>query len=89
MNPLRKRLAKQNLLQALVWADGFAVPEATLRPHVDAMVRPPLKDAEWADLITDLSTGEYPLIKQIPDELDPKLIQWAITARGKTVLATL
>lgn len=88
MNPLRTKQIKRHVLQVLAWAGTYAVPEAALRPDVSALVHPPIEETEWQEAITDLTTGD-PLIRQIPDELDPKLIQWAITARGKTVLATL
>jgi len=89
MNPVRKKLIRQTLLEALKHAHGFAVPEESLRPHVDALIRPPLSNEEWNAAILELSHESRGLIVQVPSDLDPDLKQWAITERGRTLLATL
>jgi hypothetical protein len=89
MNSVRKKLIRQTLLETLKHAQGYAVPEESLRPHVDALIRPPLSDAEWNSAITEMADPSRGLIAAVPSDLDPDLKQWAITERGRTVLATL
>ena len=87
MNPLRIKLIRRTILTALKHADGYAVPEVTLRPHVEDLLRPPLSDVEWAGNIKWLSEGKR--IVAVPSDLDDSLVQWAITEHGRTLLATL
>jgi hypothetical protein len=87
MNQFRKTDIARAILQTLKHAQGYAVPEATLRPQVAGLLRPPPEDAEWT-AVTDM-LGAREAIIEIPAELDPELIQWAITERGRVLLATL
>lgn len=90
MNPMRKKEIARTILETLNHARGYAVPEASLRPQVDGLLRPPVTDEEWAQATYTL---ENPLgswaITRVPSELDDSLIQWAITERGRVLLATL
>lgn len=87
MNPFRKTDIARAILQTLKHAQGYAVPEATLRPQVDGLLRPPANDAEWK-AATDMLAGRE-AIRQIPAELDPELVQWSITERGRVLQADL
>lgn len=87
MNPFRKNDIARAILQTLGHAQGYAVPEPTLRPQVAGLLRPPPQDAEWT-AATDM-LGAREAIVRIPAELDPELVQWAITERGRVLLATL
>lgn len=87
INPLRKKLIRQNVLEALKWADGFAVIADALRSHVDAMVRPPISEEEWTETIQWLV--ENGCIALVEASFDKELIQYAITERGRVLLATL
>ena len=89
MNPLRRMHLLRTLLETLSYAQGYAVPEPALRPQVDGLLRPPTSDGEWADAVKDLSAPARGAIVQVPAELDPELKQWAITERGRVLLATL
>jgi hypothetical protein len=87
MNQFRKSDIARAILQTLKHAQGYAVPEPSLRPQVDGMLRPPAKDDEWSAAIDMLAAREA--VAAIPSELDPELKQWAITERGRVLLATL
>ena len=87
MNPLRTKLIRQAILTSLKHAEGYPVLEESLRPHVDGLIRPPVKDDEWAGAIKFLLDGL--MIVSVPVEFDPSLVQWAITEKGRTLLATL
>lgn len=86
MNPFRKNDIARAILQTLAHADGFAVPEPSLRPQVDGMLRPPATDAEWTAAVDMLAGRES--IAPIESTLDPDLKQWAITERGRVALKT-
>jgi hypothetical protein len=87
MNPFRKADIARSILETLKHAQGFAVPEASLRPQVDGMLRPPADDAEWTAAV-DMLAGRESIVA-IPSDLDPDLKQWAITERGRVLLQTL
>lgn len=87
MNQFRKTDIARAILQTLKHAQGYAVPEATLRPQVDGLLRPPASDAEWT-AVTDM-LGAREAIVEIPAELDPELVQWSITERGRVLHANL
>lgn len=88
-HPLRRTHLLRTILETLDFARGFAVPEEALRPQVDGLVRPPSSDPEWASAIEQLSSPVHGAIVRIPAELDPELVQWAITERGRVLKATL
>ena len=87
MNHFRIKAMRRACLDALKLADTYALPEETLRKHVGDMERPQPTDAEWADTIDWLDTNAF--IAAVPSTWDPSLKQWAITERGRTILATL
>lgn len=87
MNQFRKSDIARAILQTLKHAHGYAVPEASLRPQVDGLVRPPAKAEEWT-AATDMLAAREAIVK-VPSDLDEELVQWAITERGRVLLATL
>ncbi len=86
-NPTRNLLLRKTTLEALGFAKGYALPDATLRSHVDALLRPPLSGEEWT--ITTAWLESERLVVRVPNDLDAALIQWAITERGRVLLSTL
>lgn len=89
MNPLRRRQLLRTILETLGFAEGYAIPEQQLRVQVDGLTRPPTGDEEWAWAIGELSGPSRNAIKRIEDGLDPELVQWARTERGKILFETL
>jgi hypothetical protein len=87
MNQFRKSDIARAILQTLHHARGYALPEPSLRPQVEGLVRPPAADAEWTAAIDML--GGRGAIAKVPAELDEELVQWAITERGRVLLSTL
>lgn len=87
MNPFRKSDIARAVLQTLSHANGWALPEPSLRPQVDGLIRPPTEDAEWTAAVDMLAGREA--IKAIENSLDPEIRQWAITERGRVLLQTL
>jgi len=87
ISPYRLKSIRRAVLDALKLTDTYALPECTLRLHVGDIERPQPDDKEWEAVIDWLETND--LIADIPNGLDPTLKQWAITERGRTVLATL
>lgn len=89
MNAMRTKLTRKTILQALSYAKGFPLLEESLRPHVDALCPPPTTDEEWKghiDWLTDESRGA---IVKVASAADEELVQWAITDRGRVMLASL
>ena len=86
-NPFRIKSIRRAVLDALLLADTYALPESTLRTHVGDIERPQPTDKEWTETTDWLA--ENGLIVAVPNGLDETLKQWAITERGRTVLATL
>lgn len=87
MNYFRKNDVARAILTTLKHAQGYAVPEPSLRPQVDGLIRPPAADDEWTAGI-DMLAGREAIVR-IEAELDPELKQWAITERGRVLLQTL
>ena len=87
MNPYRLKSMRRGVLEALKLAGTYALPDQTLRQHVGDMERPQPTDAEWEDTITWLASNQF--IAAIPSEWDASFKQWAITERGRTILATI
>lgn len=87
MNPYRTKAIRRAVLEALKLAGTYALPEETLRGHVGDMERPPCTDKEWSEAVDWLDTNQY--IAKVPSDLDPQLVQWVITERGRAILATL
>jgi hypothetical protein len=87
MNFLRTKAIRRAVLDALKMAGSYALPDETLRKHVGDLERPQPSDEEWSLAVDWLETNQF--IAAIPSDLDPDLKQWAITERGRTILATL
>lgn len=89
MNPMRNMTIRRVILETLKHAHGYAVPEQALRPQVDAMLRPPTTEEEWA-YNTDFLTGQpIGAMTAVPSALDESIVQWAITERGRVLLASI
>jgi hypothetical protein len=86
-NPYRIKAIRRATLEALKLAGVYALPDETLRKHVGDMERPQLDDEEWEDTIDWLESNGF--IAAVPSTWDEDLKQWAITERGRTILATL
>lgn len=86
MNQFRKSDIARSILTTLKHAQGYAVPEASLRPQVDGLLRPPANDDEWT-ATTDMLEARGAIVR-VPAELDAELVQWSITERGRVLLAT-
>lgn len=78
---------RKRILETLKPARGFAVPEETIRSYVDALERPPVTDQEWSDAMVFLVAGKT--IVAVDNDLDPDILQYAITEKGRTLLASL
>lgn len=87
MNPLRSKQIRTAILQALIFASGYALPAETLRTHVDALQRPPLTDEEWEANIQWLESTHR--IIRVPSDMDETLVQFSITERGRVLHSTL
>lgn len=72
------------VLETLENCDGYALPESSLRSHVDALTRPPVQDDEWQACIDWLDGRE--MIRAVPSPLDDELQQWTLTERGRVLL---
>lgn len=86
-NPMRKREISRTLLTTLLHAQGYAVPEASLRPQVDGLLSPPADDDEWAEVTESME--DRGRIVRVADDFDAELVKWAITERGRVALQTL
>jgi hypothetical protein len=89
MKSMRKQTLLRTILECLRFAQGYAVLEEALRPQVDALMRPPTTEEEWEGAIKDLSHESRGAIVAVESGLDKELVQWAITERGRVLLATL
>jgi Cys-tRNA synthase (O-phospho-L-seryl-tRNA:Cys-tRNA synthase) len=84
MDPFRKKKARHALLEALEMADGYPLADSVLSSYLQDLVKPPIKDAEWKDLVANALNNE--LIVQVPNKLDPEIVQYTITERGQAVV---
>lgn len=84
---MRTKLIRQTVLEALTMAHGYALPEEMLRRHVDGLMRPPISADEWELTTGWLETNKH--ITRVASDFDESLVQWSITERGRTLLATL
>jgi hypothetical protein len=87
INPTRTKNVRQTILEALKFAQGYALLEDTLKTHVDGLLRPPVGAVEWSAAIKWLSDGKH--IVAVENDMDDELVQWAITERGRVLLSTL
>jgi hypothetical protein len=89
INPMRRTDLLRTILETLQFAQGYAVLEGVLRAQVDGLMRPRTEDSEWKDAIDALKAPAAGAIVTIDALLDPTLVQWAITERGRVLLKTL
>ena len=87
--PPRRQQIRKRILETLMFGQGFAVPEETLRSYVDSLERPKIADDEWADAIKFLSADPAPRIVKVASALDDELTQWTITEAGRALLASI
>jgi len=85
-NPARITIIRRTILETLKHAQDFALEQSIMRNFVDALLRPPVTDAEWEANIAWLLQGRITLV---PSSLDEAIVQYAITERGRVLLATL
>ena len=86
-NPFRTKQIRRSLLQALSYARGYPLEDSALRTHVSDLQRPPLSDKEWEITVAwMLDDGQAVFVE---NEADAAMRQYAITERGRTLLATL
>lgn len=86
-DPIRTKVVRQTVLEALSMAHGYALPDVTLRNHASALVRPPMGDEEWKITLDWLETNNH--VARVASDFDDELVQWSITERGRTLLKTL
>lgn len=86
-NPVRLRQIRRALLSALAMGEGYAIPEELLWGFVDDLVRPPLSYTEKGVTTAFLQENKY--IVKVASEIDPGIVQWAVTEKGKTLLASM
>jgi hypothetical protein len=84
-SPFRLKQIRRSILETLSMAGGYALEGEALQRHVDDLLRPPLQPDEWTAQITWLSENEH--IRRVTEDMDATLVQWTITARGKTLLS--
>lgn len=89
MNPMRNKEIARTILETLRHAQGYAVPDASLRPQVSGLLRPPATDDEWEFALAMLSDKSRGAITPVACDFDPTLEQWAITERGRVLLQSL
>jgi hypothetical protein len=87
MDPARITIIRRTILETLKNAQGYAVEVSILRNFVSTLLRPPVTDEEWASHIAWLVRGGF--IVLVPSDLDDSIQQYAITERGRVLLATL
>ncbi|MBX3742460.1 MAG: hypothetical protein KF712_15850 [Akkermansiaceae bacterium] len=73
-------------IPSLKHAQDYALEESIMKNFVDALLRPPVTDEEWNRHIAWLLEGRITLV---PSSLDDSVKQYAITERGRVLLATL
>lgn len=84
---MRRKHIRRCFLQTLKTAGDYALEESTLWQHVDDLVKPPTNFGERGIMLKFFKDGDY--IRKAADTLDPEMIQWVITERGKNLLASL
>jgi hypothetical protein len=87
MNPARTKALRLTILEQLKHAQGYALPDDTLRSMVDSLLRPPTTDDEWKLSMDWLETNTMTVC--VDSDLDPDLKQHSITERGRVALQTL
>lgn len=85
-HPARITVIRRSILDTLKHAQDYAVEASVLRSFVDTLLKPQSTDEEWTSHINWLVKGSY--ITSVESSLDESLLEYAITARGRTLLAT-
>ena len=80
----RQQNIRRAILEKLLRAEPYALPEDSLQVEVDASIRPPMGQAEFDDALTFLQAQRF--VRTLPDDLDPDLVKFVITESGKTLL---
>lgn len=80
MNPFRKKQVVSAVLEALAMADGYPLAEEVVRSYARDLVKPPVNDEEWADVLADMEHGKF--ITRVPSKFDDELVQYTIAERG-------
>ena len=81
---MRASNIRRTVLDILERAQPYALSESQLAVELNGAVRPPAGRAEFDEEILFLQIRGY--IATIPDPLDDRLIKWAITEAGRTML---
>lgn len=86
-NPARVKQVRRTVLEVLKMASPYALVRETLQEHCSDLIRPPINFGEWGVTEAFLTKGNF--IVSIKSDIDPDMVQFAITDLGKTLLATL
>ena len=81
---MRATNIRRAILDILERAQPFALPEGQLTVELNGAVRPPSGAAEMDEELLFLQSRGY--VTTIPDPLDERLVKWAITEAGRTML---
>jgi hypothetical protein len=86
MKPFTKQRAIIAILETLHHCGGYALETHVLQQHVSDLIKPPIADDVWSELINELVDKH--LIVAVDHDLDDTLVQYALTGKGKAVLAS-
>lgn len=81
---MRNTNIRRAVLDILERAQPYALPEPQLAIELNGVIRPPASQAEFDEELLILQTRGY--ITTVPDPLDDRLVKWAITEAGMTML---
>lgn len=82
----RKSILARTILERLLAAKPYALPQEQLATEVNGTVRPPAKADEFAAALALLTDGDAPRIVILRDEFDPTALKWTITESGEAAL---
>lgn len=80
MNPFRKKQIVSAVLEALAMAQGYPLANEVLRSYARDLVKPPVTDAEWKDVVDEMESKDY--IAKVESKFDDELEQYTLTERG-------
>lgn len=84
MSSSRIPILTQTILKILDECTGHALPESTLREHLDLRVRPKVTQEEWAERRDWLLRNAA--IKSMPGAFGSDELRWLITESGQVQL---
>lgn len=84
MTTSRIPILTQTILKILDECTGHALPESTLREHLDLRVRPRVTDDEWAERREWLL--QQAAIRSMPGAFGSQELRWLITESGQVQL---